>query len=286
MKLAKRCIACDGIRLRREPAVLMPFVANRIFNWTPVRIEAEWGLRDLAGGNAYSLCNSVLCEDCEMLFLDMRFDDEEMAALYDDYRGEGYTAQRQRFEPDYGARNVLLLEGSDYNAVVEEFLKPYLPSRPRVLDWGGDTGVNTPFRSSATQHDVYDISRRPLVTGARAVNLQVAKSGEYDLIVFANVLEHISHPREALREIASAMRPATTLYLEVPHESLVREHEDPQKRLNHKHHWHEHINFFSSGALAALFRDVGLHVLKRKSHPIVAGGKENYAFSIAAKQIL
>jgi hypothetical protein len=57
-------------------------------------------------------------------------------------------------------------------------------------------------------------------------------------------------------------------------------------RLSHKHHWHEHINFFSSAALDALFRDVGLRMLEKKSHPIVAGGKENYVFSIAAKQIL
>ncbi|QGM47781.1 class I SAM-dependent methyltransferase [Methylocystis heyeri] len=284
MKIAKRCIACDGTRLSPSPAVLMPFIANRIFNWVPAHIGPEWGLRDLESGMAYSICNSLICDDCGMLFLDMRFDDEEMAALYRDYRGEDYTAQRDRFEPGYAARNALLLEGSGYLALIEAFLRPHLPQMPRVLDWGGDTGVNTPFRSSAARHDVYDISNRPLVAGARAVDLATAKSGEYDLLVYSNVLEHVSYPREALREIAGAMRPETVLYLEVPHENVVREHEDLAARLQHKRHWHEHINFFSSKALDALFSDVGLRTLQRKSHLITAGGKDSHVFSIAAKR--
>ena len=101
-----------------------------------------------------------------MLFLDMRFDDEEMAALYADYRGEAYTRERDRFEPGYAARNAIMLEGSAYIGQIEAILEPYLGAKPRVLDWGGDTGVNTPFRSRAMQHDVYDISNRPMVEGA------------------------------------------------------------------------------------------------------------------------
>jgi len=57
-------------------------------------------------------------------------------------------------------------------------------AKPRVLDWGGDTGVNTPFRSRAMQHDVYDISNRPMVEGARSVDLDTVKASVYDLIVF------------------------------------------------------------------------------------------------------
>ena len=135
-----------------------------------------------------------------MLFLDMRFDDEEMAALYRDYRGEAYTTARERFEPGYAARNAIMLEGSAYIDQIEAILEPYLGARPRVLDWGGDAGVNTPFRSRAPQHDVYDISNRPMVEGARAVGLDFVKTSVYDLIVFSNVLEHVSYPRESLRD--------------------------------------------------------------------------------------
>jgi SAM-dependent methyltransferase len=262
----------------------MPFIADRAFGWSPTQISPAWGLRDLSAGMAYSVCKSMQCADCGMLFLDMRFDDEEMAALYDDYRGEAYTAARSRFEPGYAARNALLLDGSGYNAQTEAFIEPYLNASPRVLDWGGDSGVNTPFRSRAAQHDIYDISSRPVVEGARAVDHDMAKANIYDLIVFSNVLEHVPYPREALREIVSVMRPETILYVEVPHEEAVRLIEDPTQRLESKRHWHEHINFFTPEALDALLRDVGLRKIKRMSHPVTAGGKESHVFSIVAQR--
>ena len=284
MRLAKRCVACDGDRLEHAPAVLMPFVADRIFGWRPTEISPEWGLRDIPAGNACSICKTMMCEDCGMLFLDMRFDDEEMAALYADYRGEAYTTARDRFEPGYAARNAIMLEGSAYIDQIEAILEPYLGARPRVLDWGGDTGVNTPFRSRAMQHDVYDISNRPMVKGARAIDLDAVKTNVYDLIVFSNVLEHVPYPRESLREIANAMRPETILYVEVPHEEVVRVSDDPAQRLNRKRHWHEHINFFTPSALDAVFADVGLGIIERKSHPVTAGGKDSHVFSIVARR--
>ena len=284
MRLAKRCVACDGDRLGHVPAVLMPFVADRIFGWRPAEISPEWGLRDIPAGMACSICKTMMCEDCGMLFLDMRFDDEEMAALYADYRGEAYTRERDRFEPGYAARNAIMLEGSAYIGQIEAILEPYLRARPRVLDWGGDTGVNTPFRSRAMQHDVYDISNRPMVESARSVDLDTVKASVYDLIVFSHVLEHVPYPRESLREIANAMRQETILYVEVPHEEVVRLSENPAQRLDRKRHWHEHINFFTPSALNAVFEDVGLSIVERQSFPIAAAGKNSHVFSILARR--
>ena len=153
-----------------------------------------------------------------------------------------------------------------------------------MLDWGGDTGVNTPFRARAAQLDIYDISSRPMVQGARAVDPDAVKANVYDLIVFANVLEHVPYPRESLREIANAMRPETTLYVEVPHEEVVRVWDDPAQRLDRKRHWHEHINFFTTSALDAIFRDVGLNVIERQSLAVTAGGKDVHVFSIVARR--
>ena len=50
MKIATRCVCCDGQALSATPAVLMPFLAYRIFGWEPVAVTPEWGLRDLAPG--------------------------------------------------------------------------------------------------------------------------------------------------------------------------------------------------------------------------------------------
>ncbi|MFV0280218.1 MAG: class I SAM-dependent methyltransferase [Rhodoblastus sp.] len=263
----------------------MPFVAYRAFGWTPVEITAEWGLRDLKPGMGYNVCASVLCRDCGMLFLDMRFDDEEMGGLYSDYRGEAYTAARDRFEPGYAARNALLLDGSKYVARIEAFLRPHLAvEKPRILDWGGDTGVNTPFRTQAACHDIYDISSRPPLSGARMVAHGQAKSRSYDLVVFANVLEHVPKPREALSELADAMNADTLLYVEVPHEDAIRLIAAPDMRLKSKRHWHEHINFFTQKALEIAFRDAGLTIRQIVSHPVTAGGKDSFVFSIAARR--
>lgn len=285
MKIAKRCVCCDSLRLAARPAVLMPFIANRVFGWEPVTIDASWGMRDLPQGVAQSVCRTLMCEDCGLVFLDMRFDDEEMAALYDDYRGPAYTAARDRFEPGYAARNELFEDGAHYGAMAEAFLTPLLPARPRVLDWGGDSGVNTPFRGRAAQHDVYDISGRPVVEGARAVDHAAAIAKPYDLIACCHVIEHVAHPVDILREIVAAMRPETLLYVEAPHEDLMRLTADPAARLAAKRHWHEHINFFSGESVEALLNRIGLDVVARDTHPIHAGGKTTYVFSVAARKV-
>jgi SAM-dependent methyltransferase len=283
MKIAKRCVSCDGPRLERAPAVLMPFIAARVFGWEPIEIKPEWGFRDIPAGHACSICHSLLCEDCGMLFLDMRFDEEEMGALYAGYRDEAYTALRSRFEPGYGARNDIYLGGSAYLPAIEAFLKPHLPRSPRVLDWGGDSGMNTPFRGSARLHHIYDISGAPAVDGAASVALEQVRRNEYDLIVNMQVLEHVSSPRESLAEIASIMKPHTLLYVELPHEEIVRVIRNPRERLDRKRHWHEHVNFFTEQALDELFQKSGLTIRERITHPVSAGGKEGHIFSIVAR---
>ena len=284
MKIAKRCVSCGGQRLKRSPAVLMPFVAARVFGWEPIEIRPEWGFRDLPADRACSVCQSLMCEDCGMLFLDMRFDDEEMGALYDDYRGLRYTALRDRFEPGYAARNAIFADGSTYLSSVEATLASRVPEAPRVLDWGGDSGLNTPFRHAASAHHVYDISGCPVVEGARTVTLNEARSETYDLITSMQVLEHLPSPRETLDEIAATMKPETLLYVEMPHEDLMRSSADPHERLARKRHWHEHINFFTPESLDALFKTCGLTIIERTSHPVHAGGKDWHNFRIVAKR--
>ena len=51
--ISRHCICCAGEQLQRSPAVLMPFVALRVFGHEPVEITADWGLRDLRQGMAH-----------------------------------------------------------------------------------------------------------------------------------------------------------------------------------------------------------------------------------------
>lgn len=284
MKIASRCVCCGGADLARRPAVLMPFVAFRAFGWEPAAVTPDWGLRDLAPGHAHSVCATLQCRACGLLFLDMRLDGDEMAALYADYRGEAYRAARERFEPGYSARNAILNAGSTYIPAVEAFLQPHLGPAPRVLDWGGDTGLNTPFRGRAALHHVLDISDKPVVPGAARVAGTELIPGAYDLVVSAQVLEHVSEPAALVAEMGAVLGPDALLYLEMPHEDGVRLEPDPARRLDAKRHWHEHVNFFTEAALDAMLARAGLESVARLSHPISAGGKESHVFSLIARR--
>lgn len=261
----------------------MPFVARRVFDWEPVEITGEWGLRDLKPGMAYPLCNSLQCGDCGMLFLDIRFDDAEMSALYTGYRDEAYTSLRDRFEPGYRARNELLNTRAEYISQVERFLAPHVGPEPRILDWGGDTGFNTPFRAQSRLHHIHDISDKAPVAGAVRVDAQAIAANEYDLIVSSAVLEHIPFPLDMLSAIAAAMTPRTLLYLEVPHEDLVRLAPESRELFRRKKHWHEHINFFNEHALRTLLVRCGLRMVEMQSLAIAVAGKDCHVFSCACR---
>jgi hypothetical protein len=283
MKIAQQCPACSSIAIDKNPAVLAPFVAARVFDWQPVEITPEWGLRDIRTGRAYCVCNTAFCTACHFLFLDMRFDPEEMARLYTGYRDDAYTRLRETFEPGYIARNAALLEGASHIAAVEEVLRPHIPERPRILDWGGDTGLNTPFRRRAELHHIFDISNRPVVSGAMRVTTETMNPGGYDLVVLSNVLEHVPYPVSVLQEVISATRRDAVLYIEVPDEALVRKAIDISSDWTMKRHWHEHINFFSPRSLQTLLARCGLEQIHASSIATSSAGSEGHVFAVVAK---
>jgi hypothetical protein len=253
----------------------MPFVAARVFGYEPVTITSDWGLRDVQSGVAYVICNSLQCADCEVLFLDMRFDDEEMASLYANYRDDAYTRLRIRYEPGYRETSEWYGERADYIREIEAFIRPFVPFAPKVLDWGGDTGLNTPLQGEASRVDVYDVSKKPVINGVHAVDLDTAKRTRYDLITCCQVLEHVAYPLEIIVEIASMMDAGTLLYVEVPYEALMRSHQGSTDLHRQKHHWHEHINFFSDTSIRSMVAEAGLELVELKSFEITLGSRES-----------
>ncbi len=222
---------------------------------------------------AYSVCNTLKCNHCGLIFLDVRFDDSEMSALYTGYRDAEYTALRVRFEPDYQMRNDDLLGGYAYIPHVEEFLRARIGDVESVLDWGGDTGVNTPFRHQAAVHHVYDISGKPVIAGVQSVEVAEAMASEYDLVVLSQVLEHVPFPREVVADVAAALGPNAVLWVEVPHEAVIREAVDPENAYLDKRHWHEHVNFFTDDSLVRLLESAGLEVMERTTFTVTVSGK-------------
>lgn len=280
-RIATHCVCCGSDSLSKSPAVLMPFIAHRAFDWRPVVIDDSWGLKSLAQGHAYSVCNSLFCNQCQLLFLDIRFDDKEMSRIYSGYRNEEYVALREHYEPGYRSRNELLNKGVNFLDEVEAFIRPHLRRSPSVLDWGGDTGKNTPFKSENRQVDIYDISGKDTVLGARRVTKEMISSQIYDLVVCSQVLEHVPYPADVLNQVRDCMKKDTLLYIELPHEDLMKQ--ATTNPVTAKRHWHEHINFFSQLALERLLNRVGLHVIDIRSIEVETPGKRAGIFQALAR---
>jgi len=141
----------------------------------------------------------LYCGECGFLFLDIRFSESELSNLYHDYLGEEYNSLRESYEEGYSHRNDRLKAGINTN--IEEFLQPHLSFPISILDWGGDTGKNTPFKNKNEALDIYDISKKDVIDGARIVSKSEAHSKKYKLVVCSNVLEHVPYPSDLLNDI-------------------------------------------------------------------------------------
>ena len=265
-RVARECVCCGSMSLKKSPAVLMPFVAHRVFDWRPVEIDESWGLKTIKSGHAYSICNSLCCDECGLLFLDIRFSDEEMSLLYSNYRDQKYINLREQYEPGYTKLNNEISIGLNYISDIESFLAPFVSHPLSILDWGGDTGANTPFKNKSKKHHVYDISNVPAIDGAEKVSRETALYTSYDLIICSNVLEHVPYPLEVLMEIKGAIKNETLLYIEVPYEEVMKNQK--HDRLCNKKHWHEHINFFSMESLSSIIEACDLCIIEKKLLPV------------------
>ena len=277
-RIASQCICCGGNKLKSSPAILMPFIAHRAFGWLPVNIDDGWGLKTIKNGHAYSICNSLFCEICTLLFLDIRFSKTEMNNLYKDYRGKDYTDLRDFYEPGYLVKNPLLYYPIDYMDVIEKFIQPYLKNKLTILDWGGDTGLNTPFNKSYIELDIFDISNKNVIEGAKLVNKKEAAAKKYSLVVCRGVLEHVPYPIDLLLDIKKSMDVSSVLFIQVPLENLRILFEDNLHV--RKKHWHEHINFFSVKSLNHLLQNAGLHILNLKQIKVNHKGYTDPSFEL------
>jgi len=264
----------------------MPFVAHRALNWAPIEIDETWNLSTIPNGLAFTVCNSLQCESCRFLFLDIRFDDTEMNRLYAGYRETEYVELRDHYEPGYALRNFELAKRADWLPFAEALISPHLhrpkSGRIRILDFGGGTGINTPFRLADAEIDIYDISASGTLKGVNSVSPSSALAQNYDLVVCSMLLEHVSDPAEILRNLTNYMRPETLLYIEVPYEKVMSELNDSLQAVQSKRHWHEHINFFSTDSIRTLVNSTGLEKIAEQVVDAPAASAES-VLQIVAK---
>jgi hypothetical protein len=198
--LATTCPACASPHITITTGHLAPFVAAR------TGVDATLG-------------RTCICTDCTLRFSHTRWTDQEAAALYADYRGLSYNAERDHHEPGYSQTHGHLNQPRSYLADIEAWIATYT-TPASVLDIGGNDGRNTPFADRATIWEIGDPE----------------PTGHYDLAVLAHVLEHAANPRDL---VTTASNHADLIYIEVPIEPPLDT-------------WHEHIQQYTTQSLQAL----------------------------------
>lgn len=259
--IADSCIACGSHSLMVNPAILMPFIAHRALNWGPVQIDKSWNLNDIETGTAYTRVNTLACDECGTIFVDLRLGDTQMNRLYDHYRGKDYVRTRARFEPHYKQRNKLFDKPYKHIPKVEAKIKKWIGVPGSILDWGGGSGLNTPFRQTVKQIYCSDISGEDLQPGVRIFSRETSPD-VFGLVVCCQVLEHVSSPLDILTELKTYMDKSSFLYLDFPFEKLMQSDEGSREKIKQKRHWHEHINFFSEAGIKKLIKYAGLDLVQ------------------------
>ena len=259
MYIMKACGACGSEKVSKSPAILAPFIADRVFDWAPVEITAEWGLKSTKVGVAHCRLNSVGCHDCASIFSDLRFCAEEVEKLYRDYRGHEYTSSRTAYEPEYKAKAKTLHSRYPYLLDAESWIKGYLTPQS-ILDWGGGNGLNSMFKYAGNELYVHDVSGVAIGRGIKSF-FEHDCDVNFDLVTCNQVLEHVSEPLNVLTEIKRLMSDDTWLYFDLPYEKIMHDSIPIIERLKRKRHWHEHINFFTEKGVRQLVNRADLNVI-------------------------
>jgi methionine biosynthesis protein MetW len=116
---------------------------------------------------------------------------------------------------------------SDDPAEVAGILHTLMPSRVRVLDVGCGTGAVTLVANRGKDNEVWGIEpdpERAALAGARGINVTrgtldhafVRRHQPFDVVMLADVLEHVPAPAKLLGLAASALRPGGLVLLSVP----------------------------------------------------------------------
>ena len=243
MKFITYCRSCSSNTCTTRPAILAPFIVDRLFDMKPKTTTSLYGIPNQVN---YFPCKTLECENCGFVGVNILFDEDEMSKLYYGCRDETYNTLRLSYEPTY--KNHVFNERHVYvDEVSQTFIEQNVSNVETLIDFGGYDGLNTPkIGSQRYVYDICDVKSEVPITDTLF---------NCDLITCMHVLEHVPDPNVIINEIRGS---AKYYYFEVPKEGS-------------KEFWHEHINCFTmdsfSHLLSRYFRiiakkeDKFLHVL-------------------------
>jgi SAM-dependent methyltransferase len=272
MKLVHHCVICDSGNVTKKLGLFTPFMSHRMFEYPLIQVSDGSGMRFLD-----VFTNAIWCDDCGAVFSQMRPDADELARVYEGYRGPDYNRIRTIFEPNYPKMSAAIDSDAEWKnrqnlscAFLEDTVNP--ATIHRILDYGGDKGQYIPRIFSGSEKFVYDISGVGVVDGVQIVN-DLAAVGQVDFVMASNILEHVSYPQEVMADILKACSPGAFVFIDVPQESPAE-----TTVLD----FHEHINFFTPVSVRRLIERMGLNLLKVSIAEINKGARKSQSiFALA-----
>jgi SAM-dependent methyltransferase len=199
------CICCGSLNIYRETTIVSSFIALRAMCRTP------------------ELTCLVFCRQCGMRFYDRGLSKTEAARYYEGYRNDDYHFQRNRHEPFYTRRAHEQIASWLASSPRRQALSSALAASkaPRefnsVLDYGGGDG-RLIQDVACTHRAVFDLAGATPVDGIQVIGAVKLAQQNWNLIVCAQTLEHVSDPLGLVAEMVRLLTPGGWLYLEVPDE--------------------------------------------------------------------
>ena len=236
-----------------------------------------------------------------MIFYSLRLSDEEVRRLYCQYRSETYFVARHKHEfwytRGYHRRLGGEMEMGPRRRALHAAISRHrsINSVDTVLDYGGDGGQLL-SDGPGNRRAVFDLSGAPPLPGIERVTSEDALANrQFDLVVLANVLEHVAAPTAQLAKLRGLLAPGGVIFVAVPDERFplgdlpsgrwYRRYLDVIRRLTPLHimldfyatavrvkmrripplgfaKMHEHVNLFSPRALVTCLELAGFRVLE------------------------
>lgn len=221
---------------------------------------------EFAAGSITDAYDVVACRDCGMCFA---------SGLPDQARFSEYYGQSSKYDLSAEGAQVSTFETRRYEDEAQFIAAAVADRAAPVLDIGTATGALLIALRNAGFTDLHGVEPSPeAARKAReehgldviAGDAMAARrwSAGFAVVSLVAVLEHLTDPREAVREAALLLKNDGLLYLLVPNAAGFSKHIDaPYQQFSV-----EHINYFTSTSLRNLVASVGLEVVSERDHVV------------------
>ncbi len=192
---------------------------------------------------------------CGMTYPNPRLSFEEISQLYNQQKisgKESYLAVEEGNKIDFQKRLSL----------IEKFISP-----GKLLDIGCNIGsLLEVAQARGWQGKGLDLNKEAIAEAQRrGLDCQVADfltvdlTGEYDLVVMNDLIEHLPDPRLAIKKVFSLLRPGGIFYVATPRGDSLMARLAKGRWLHRKPQ--EHLFIFSKAVLAEMLAQEGFFVL-------------------------